>query len=316
LGNIQNNYIKSSDLAISEYPITFESRIQPKFVFTVRKALQLLLIFILGPTISTSAQAGCVEAVWLHAVPVQCNSFRNGYIVIDSVKGGVPPYYFSIDGVTFSTRPVFDFLWPDDYMITVRDSLGCDYETFIEVTEPPVLSVSLTASDLLVPIGGELHLYAAFEPTTAHLASISWRPPLLFDDNNALYQKISLTETTTIAIEIEDENGCTARDQVVVEVEKPNIFIPNVIMVGSNTDAYFTVFTDENIDKIKLLRVYARDGSVVFERSNFQPNDPLLGWNGRLKGKKVQSGVYTWLMQVDLPNGKTYQQTGTLTVLR
>lgn len=262
------------------------------------------------------AQTGCVEAVALHTLPVQCNSFRNGSIVIDSVKGGTPPYYFSIDGTTFSTRPFFDFLWPEEYIVTVRDSLGCEYQTYVEVTEPPELIVSLTASDKIVPIGAPVHLTAGFEPTTATIVSIAWRPPLLFDDNNSLYQKINLTETTTFAIEIVDENGCTARDQVVVEVEKPNIYIPNVILIGSNTDAYFTVFTDENIQKINLLRIYAREGSVVFERSNFQPNDPLLGWNGRLKGKKVQSGVYTWLLQVEYPAGNVHQQTGTLTVLR
>jgi hypothetical protein len=303
-------------LVISGYHLTFESRIQPKLVFFIRKALKLLIISSCGWLVPVTAQTSCVEAVFLHAIPVQCSSFRNGLIVIDSVKGGAPPYYFSIDGTTFSTRPVFDFLWPAEYMVTVRDSSGCEYQSFIEVAAPPELKVYLAASTNLLPIGAPVQLTANFEPSTATIVSIRWRPPLLFDDNNSLYQKINVLETTTFAIEIEDENGCTARDQVLVEVEKPNIYVPNVILIGSNTDAYFTVFTDENIQKIALLRIYGREGSIVFEQLNFQPNDPLLGWNGRLKGKKVQTGVYTWLLQVEYPDGKQHQQTGTLTVLR
>ena len=316
MGNGKKFWFLGSDLVIPEYPVTFESRIQSRLVLLNQKLSKLLLLAGCIAFTPLAAQTGCIQNVAVHTIPVQCNTFRNGSIVIDSVVGGMAPYYYSIDGLTFSTRPVFDFLWAEEYHLVVRDSLGCEYYLTVEVTEPPELTVDLTASVSLVPIGGSVQLYATFEPPSAQITSIDWRPPLLFDDSNSLYQKVNINETTTFAIELRDTNGCTARDQVVVEVEKPNIYVPNVILMGSNNDAYFTVFTDETIDIINLLRIYSRDGGMVFERQNFQPNDPLLGWNGRLKGKKVQPGVFTWLMQVTYPDGSIHQETGTLTVLR
>ena len=100
--------------------------------------------------------------------------------------------------------------------------------------------------------------------------------------------------------------------------QKIDFLVSNYFGDSESARSQFKKFwhADENIQKIALLRIYGREGSIVFEQLNFQPNDPLLGWNGRLKGKKVQTGVYTWLLQVEYPDGKQHQQTGTLTVLR
>ena len=56
------------------------------------------------------AQASCIDSVRLNIRSVQCFGLRNGAIVIDSVYGGEKPFYFSIDGLSFSTRPVFEDL--------------------------------------------------------------------------------------------------------------------------------------------------------------------------------------------------------------
>jgi hypothetical protein len=61
--------------------------------------------------------------------------------------------------------------------------------------------------------------------------------------------------------------------------------------------------------------VYSRNGSLVFERENFPPNDPLKGWNGRCRGKVVQSGVYPFLAVLEYRDGQKKSFQGSITVI-
>jgi hypothetical protein len=275
------------------------------------------ILVVWGCCAALKAQTGCIESVQVDVVPVQCYSFRNGSITIASVQGGTSPYYYSIDGTTFSTRPEFEFLWPGIYEIIIRDSVGCIFTKEVEVEEPPVLEVSLLTTKSLVELGESFRLEATVSPPDAHIASVQWRPPDMFGEGITLAQFVEkINETTTFAVEIIDQNGCTARDQVTVAVKLPNIYAPNIISIGSNQDAFFTLFTDEYVSIIKSLNIYSRTGSLVFSRTNFPPNDPLLGWGGRYNEKRVQPGVFTWVAEVADLDGKVRLMYGSLTVVR
>jgi hypothetical protein len=275
------------------------------------------LLFIFSCCVQVAAQSGCVQSATVTATPVQCNSFRNGSIEITNVVGGLFPYYYSIDGATFSTRPAFDLLWPGTYTITIRDSLGCEYQTTSKVEEPDVLEVMLSASKTKVAIGEGFMLSAKTSPPSAIITSVNWRPTEYFEDGIKYEQTIkNLSVTTPFAVEIVDINGCTARDQVVVEVETPNIYIPNIISIGSNQDAYFTVFSDDYVRSVQYLRIYNRVGCLVFEREKFPTNDPLLGWNGRYNNRKALPGVFTWVAEIEYLDGSRHLMYGNLTVVR
>ncbi|MEO6040163.1 MAG: hypothetical protein ABIQ93_17245 [Saprospiraceae bacterium] len=256
-----------------------------------------------------------MDSLGLTVQPVQCNGLRNGLIQIDTVYGGMPPYYFSLDGQSFSTRPSFDHLWPGHYQLWVKDALGCAKQWPVIVTEPELLQVYLHASDTSVVAGVPFMLQAEIAPQYAELQHIEWRPPNLFSHFDTLTQKLFLSETTTFAIEIENESGCIARDQLTVEVEKTNLYFPNVIRPGSNQDAFFTVYAGEGVARIVVLQVYNRAGGLLFERSGFAPNDPLTGWNGRADGKVVQVGVYPWRAVVQYLDGHLQQFQGSVTVV-
>lgn len=246
---------------------------------------------------------------------MQCNGLRNGIIHVDSIFGGESPYYFSLDGQSFSTRPVFDRLVAGEYTLRVKDNAGCTRTWTITVTEPELLQVKLRTTDTLVVPGQPFLLYAEVDPPNALLQSITWRPPNLFTYMDTLTQKVAITENTVFAIEIQDEDGCIARDQVGVSVEKSKVYFPNIIKPSSNQDTYFTLFADEGVTRIVLLQIYNRAGGMVFERQAFAPNDPLKGWNGRANGKAVQTGVYPWRAVIEYIDGHEQHFWGTVTVV-
>jgi gliding motility-associated-like protein len=120
---------------------------------------------------------------------------------------------------------------------------------------------------------------------------------------------------TTYTLHVESQDGCgSATDEVFVRVFKkitiPNVFSPN----GDGMNDYF--YPRGKGFTIKSLRIFSRWGNVVFEQSNFVPNNQSYGWNGTYKGKVLQPDVYVFLIEVVCDNGQIFASKGNITLLR
>jgi hypothetical protein len=63
-----------------------------------------------------------------------CSGKNTGQIIA-TVTSGFPPFQYSIDtGATFQPSPIFTGLSLGNYLITVKDSLGCTYDFSTEIT--------------------------------------------------------------------------------------------------------------------------------------------------------------------------------------
>jgi hypothetical protein len=272
----------------------------------------LFLSFFSTGILAYSSEVDSIRAI---VTPVQCYGLRNGVIRVDTVFGGEKPYFYSLDGQTFTTNPTFDLLWAGVYTLFVRDASGGTKNWLIVIKEPDELLVKLVVSATSVTIGEPLKIRALASVETDFLEQIEWMPLTLFPIQDTIRQTVSISESTQFTVTVRDYNGCMARDELTVEVEKTNVYFPNVIKPGSASDAYFTVFAGEGVKRVVSLQVFSRGGSLVFERLDFQPNAPLQGWGGRWNGKVAQSGVYPYLAVVELWNGKQFHYEGTVTVV-
>jgi gliding motility-associated-like protein len=114
------------------------------------------------------------------------------------------------------------------------------------------------------------------------------------------------------------KKGCDSLLTLSLRVKKygklwmPNIFSPNAD--GSNDK--FVVFSNPEVQEIKLLRIYNRTGHLVFEKMNFVPNDPDSGWDGTFQNSFMGSGVYTFFVVWEDEHGFNSTQTGTLQLIR
>ncbi len=261
------------------------------------------------------AIADCVDSVHLDIHSVQCHGLRNGIVRVGKVFGGEKPFFFSIDNQSFSTNTVFDHLWPGAYTLYVRDASNCVREWAFTVPEPEELKVYLFAERDTVTAGQPFGLKAVVTPESTQLISISWRPPNIFLRQDTLIQTVRISEATTFAVEVNTSDGCLARDQRTVEVKKAALYFPNAIKPGSNQDAYFTVFAGEGVSRIVDMQVYSRGGGLIFERHDFQPNDPLKGWGGRWQGRYVQPGVYLWTAVIEYSDKSRERFQGSVTVI-
>lgn len=73
----------------------------------------------------------------LVVLPDTCDKGGNNGSAAIVLSGGTSPYYFSLNGNTFDTIPVFGGLAEGDYTVAVHDGNGCSLNTSFEVTTIP-----------------------------------------------------------------------------------------------------------------------------------------------------------------------------------
>lgn len=280
-------------------------------MYPLVKSFSLFLV-LFGLSLESSA---CVDSVWYQIDTVRCNGSRDGGIMVTKVFGGQEPYYFSIDGQSFSTNPSFDHLWTGAYTLSVRDGSGCVTTLSVNVPEPDEMTVWIKASDTSIIAGKELILRAIIYPENTVVKSVKWSPEELFPKQDITIQKISISKPRIITVEVSNINNCKASDQVKISLDPVNIYFPNAIRPGSEDNASFTVYSGEGVQKVSSLTIYGRNGATLFDKHNFPPNDPKLGWNARLSGEKVQSGVYLWVADLEMLDGTHQHFDGTVTVI-
>jgi len=61
-----------------------------------------------------------------------------------------------------------------------------------------------------------------------------------------------------------------------------------LILQKADLIVYFFAQTANSIPSIDKLTIKSQEGSVVFENSNFKPNDPTHGWDGSINGEYVE----------------------------
>lgn len=124
----------------------------------------------------------------------------------------------------------------------------------------------------------------------------------IVDANGCLYEK-----SFDLAAATRDINEC-------LPFYVPNSFSPN----NDGVNDLFSIYSGSNsgIANIITMQVYNRWGALMYEHTNFVPDNGATGWNGRFNGKPVNPGVYVYLINVVFEDGRTLNLSGDITLLR
>lgn len=98
----------------------------------------------------TDAETGCVtddrvyvdfpdapRDVRIRSIPT-CENVSEGYLIVDRIEGGAPPFRYSLNGAAFDNRGSYTDLSPGTYQLEIVDTEGCSYTDFLEVESLPV----------------------------------------------------------------------------------------------------------------------------------------------------------------------------------
>ena len=138
----------------------------------------------------------------------------------------------------------------------------------------------------------------------------------LISPNNNSVNHIYLEDTAQfVTLTIRDEFGCTDQYSLPITIFKVNFNLPNIItQAGSGgVNSTFTLFDDIFAD-FELI-IVNRWGNVVYQGVR-DANNPLYLWNGidSKSGERCSDGVYYYVLQGLLVNGKTVKHQSFLTL--
>ncbi|MCC6462974.1 MAG: VCBS repeat-containing protein [Saprospiraceae bacterium] len=247
---------------------------------------------------------------------ISCFGENDGTIRLTGLSGGSPPLLYSIGGTPFSSQNLAYGLGPGVYPVQIRDGNGCLWASEVRLLEPAELSVRLLAGDTVIELGQFVKLEARPSPPGVALSGMVWQPQGFDFVPMSLRQQVWPKDSTVFTVTIYDEHGCPATDRVSVRVDNFQIYVPNVIFPGRDFNDAFTIFAGDGVLEIRLMRIYDRWGSHVFEKRHFPANDLSEGWDGTYRSEPVNPGVFVWYAEVLLRDGQVRLLKGDVTVLR
>jgi len=78
----------------------------------------------------------------------------------------------------------------------------------------------------------------------------------------------------------------------------------------------FQPFETTELQSVKRMEVFNRWGERIFSNENFPPNTYAEGWDGTFKGEKVDSGVYSYFVEIQYVDGSIEVLEGNITLIR
>ncbi|MEZ4722275.1 MAG: gliding motility-associated C-terminal domain-containing protein [Flavobacteriales bacterium] len=179
----------------------------------------------------------------------------------------------------------------------------------------PESSDEMTVFNNLNPtvyIGEDFARFAGFEvamnPSTTNTSSFLWSPPAAFDDPTIETPVAKVSETTTLALLVTSDSGCTASDSVDYVVtfisDIPTGITPN----GDNINDVWNIDGLNQYPNAKII-VYDQAGRVVFESTGYDTP-----WDGKFNGKLLPRASYYWI--IDLKDGINEPLQGIISIIR
>ncbi len=177
---------------------------------------------------------------------------NSGSIGVDlmSVTGGLPPYQFSIDGITFGAAATFTGLTAGTYSITIRDANQCivttnsiTFDPLLLITDlqlaaSPLLCPELTTTVTVTPIGGNgPYEYEIIAPAGQTI-------------NNGTNPSFLALSPGTYTFLVTDVNGCTYQKNYTVYPITPisvtGVVRSNEVCLGSASGEVTYTVTSPN----------------------------------------------------------------------
>ncbi|HUR31677.1 MAG TPA: gliding motility-associated C-terminal domain-containing protein, partial [Saprospiraceae bacterium] len=123
---------------------------------------------------------------------------------------------------------------------------------------------------------------------------------------------------TTYSVTVESFDGCKDEDVMTlfllkdIDVYVPNIFSPN----GDNINDRLVISAGDYVEKISSFIIFDRWGNMVFSANDFLPDDLNNSWDGKVKGKYVNPGVFAYKVIVEFRDGRSEIRYGDVSVVR
>ena len=197
----------------------------------------------------------------------------------------------------------------------ISDRFGCSYsgaET-IPATAPFELD-GYFDSTLVLGYSVAMSLTANFQ-----IEQLNWTPIMGLACTNCAENTVRPFETMEYSIYAMSVVGCETTASFRIEVNDavnayvPNVFSPNFDGVN---DMWGVSVDPVNVKSIDRVVVFDRWGGVIFTQNDIPVDGSAELWDGRVDGVSVNTGVYSYIVEVILVDDSKSALSGSITVVR
>lgn len=201
------------------------------------------------------------------------------------------------------------------YEVTGYDADGCfTHDTTVEVGVHPSPTVN-AGPDRVVMAGVPVILGGQGSPD---IIKWTWTPPDYLDCVNCATPAALPNLSTNYKVEVENRYGCKAADEVLVKItcNQGAVFLPTAFSPNSDGRNEWFYPKGRGVKEVSWMRIFDRWGTLVFERTHFQINTAMAGWDGTWKNRVAPIGSYVYAIETVCEDGTTFLFRGTVTVVR
>lgn len=239
---------------------------------------------------------------------------KNGEINIVLDNSSPTPVTYSIgNGVPDQTgNGTFSDLSAGNYTISVTDGDGCvATDTILLAVDTSSLYIDAVPNSKSIPLGASVNVHLFLDPNAA-IDTMFWSPTDGLSCSDCIDFVASPDSNRVYYITVTDTFGCTVRDSVIINIIFPcsDIFVPNTFSPNADGNNDFNCVFGDCIISMDFT-IYNRWGESVFHST-----DQDKCWDGKFRGKYVQTGAYVYKLKALLKNGKRIQKSGSITVVR
>lgn len=259
-------------------------------------------------TIEVEARAG-QPLVW-QTKDESCFDTNDGLLFLDGASE--PILEWSLDGELQAGLRA-DGLAPGQYLVQSKDTLGCVFDTVVSIGAAEELKIQIGA-DVQLQYGETAQLRAEVNRSLTELISYGWLPEEKVSCTSCMEVWIEGIEDGLFIFKAVDQNGCEAEASIRVQIER-NIIItaPNIIGQDISGNNQFTLYGNEQVKKVNEIKVFDRWGNAIWQTTTNCLNQPSLGWDGTINGTQIETGVYTFVAEVEIFSGEKKLVSGDIT---
>lgn len=276
---------------------------------------------------ATNATTGCsiLDSVSLNVYPVfQATTVTPGFYICpgETVQLDVSPKNTVVTWSPPSGLSALNVFQPyatpaqsTNYLATLVDSAGCFSDTLgipVNVYPPALVDAG---PDLTLPYYTPFTLQPQYSP---NIISYNWVPAQDLSCYSCPDPSGRALDNISYLIEVSSENGCRATDSIniFIECNAANLLLPNAFTPNNDllNDVIYPI--GRGIRLVSRFSIYDRAGDIVFEKSNFLPNDPSFGWDGRISGEPASTDVFVYILIGECGKGEKLTRKGVITLIR
>ncbi|MBL7703380.1 MAG: gliding motility-associated C-terminal domain-containing protein [Ferruginibacter sp.] len=149
------------------------------------------------------------------------------------------------------------------------------------------------------------------------IATWAWTPATGLSCTDCPSPELRVTNDITFTAVATNIYGCTARDNISISTfcKNSQVFVPNAFTPDGDGLNDILMVRGKGIF-VTNFRIFNRWGELVFQKTNFNPNDKQFGWDGKVRGIPANTDVFVFTAEVVCDNGIKYTYKGNTTLLR